>query len=851
MPTPGTTGRRHTTTLWTVLASRVATPSKPIVSIAALAALYYATARLGQLIAIPPGNVTAVWFPAGVALVALLLFGNRLWPGIWLGALAANTWAFFDPTSAGTISRSLIVGASIATGATLQAIVGAYFVTRRIDSDGPCGRGRNVVKFAFLAGVVSCVISASVGVTSLSLGGFLDWGGFGPTWLTWWLGDTTGVIVIGLLALSWCLDPPRRLWSRSRNAELLTLFALVIVVVHLAFGKSVEDVHWKYLYAYATIALLVWPAVRFGKRETITAAFVMSLVAIWEYTQSMHHPGQGSAMVLSLQGFVGMATVTSMSLAANTAHRQQTAQNLVKYKAASLQTADHWMITDLNGVILEVNPSFEKLTGYTMDEAIGKKPSILKSGKHNRAFYERMWKTILSGQPFRGVTINKKKDGELFYEMKTITPIKDAQGQPHRFLSIGKDITDLMLQKKELAKTAAQLELANDSLLASEQALSRQLDILQSVFGSMKEGVIVADEEGRFVMFNEAAEKMIGIGATDTGPGEWAATYGVYQTDNETPFPNDELPLVRAINGHAMDGVELTVRNPKKLEGVWLRISANPIRDEDGALRGGLMVMHDITEAKRADQSEAELRATRAELGIARDIHKRLLPDSAPRIPGFDIAGDSRPATEVGGDYFDFFTMPDDTLGIAVGDVSGHGLGPALLMASVRGNLRALVEAGLEPNEILKITNQLIGLDTGDESFVTFSLARIDPRSRLLWYTSAGHTTAYLLDKDRQVKERLESTGLPLGVLPELDLETTPALQLESGDMLVILTDGIQETECSDGSFLGVERTLDMVRDNGHKPASEIVQALFAQVLECRHGDDLDDDVTAVVVKVS
>ena len=848
---PNITGNRQTTAVWTTRASRVILPSNTILLTVALAALYYATARLGQLIAIPPGNVTAVWFPAGIALVALRLFGYRLLPGIWLGALAANTWAFFDPTTAGTIMKSTMVGASIAMGATLQAVAGAYLTTRAVDPDGPCERGRSVFRFAMLAGATSCLIGATVGVTSLALGGYLDWERFGQTWLTWWLGDTTGVIVIGLLVLSWCSSPPRLRWSRLQRIELLALFALVVLVAQLAFGQWVEEAHWKFMWAYATIPLLLWPAVRFGRRETMAAVFVLSLVAIWGYAKSMGHPEQGPAMVLSLQGFVGIVTVTSMSLAASAAHRRRVTRNLVKYKATSLQTADHWMITDLNGVILEVNPSFEELTGYSQNEVIGQKSSILKSGKHSRSFYKKMWNTILSGQPFRDVTVNRKKNGELFYEMKTITPIRNATGQIHRFLSIGKDITELMLQKQEIVKTAVQLEQANDSLLASEQALNRQLDILQSVFGSMKEGVVVADENGRMVMFNQAAEQMVGIGTTDTLPEEWTATYGVYLPDNETPFPAEELPLVCAINGRSTDGVEVIIRNPEKPKGGWLRISSRPIRDEDGTLRGGLVVMHDITEEKHAEQSEAELRATQAEFRGAREIHRRLLPKSAPSFAGFDISGDSRPATAVGGDYFDYFAMPDDTLAIAVGDVSGHGLGPALLMATLRGNLRALVEAGLEPIEILKITNRLIGFDTGDESFVTFSLAHIDPRSRSLQYASAGHTTAYLLDKNHDVKEQLQSTTLPLGVVPELRLGTSATLQLDPDDMLLFLTDGILETECTDGSFFGVDRTLDVVRNHGHQSASDIVQALFERVVECSCGAELEDDVTAVVVKVS
>ncbi|MEJ2722206.1 MAG: SpoIIE family protein phosphatase, partial [bacterium] len=597
------------------------------------------------------------------------------------------------------------------------------------------------------------------------------------------------------------------------------------------------------------VLLLLWPAFRFSPRETSTAVLIFAAIAIWGSTAG-HGPfadEPGTQSILMLQGFVGLVAVSGLGVAADVAHRRGMRSGLHRYKMAALQTADHWIITDKNGVIRELNPSFERVTGYLEKELIGKTPRILKSGKHDKAFYKNMWDRILTGESYTGVVVNRKKNGELFYEMKTVTPIRDEDGEITAFLSIGKDITELKLAEQRLATTARELERINGRLLASEQALLQHTHILESVFNGMDEGVIVADENGRFVMFNDAAERILGIGPISSGPEGWVARYGVYLPDTVTPFPTEELPLVRALKGDKTSDVEMFIKNPTLERGRWISVSGRPLGE--GEVMGGVIVVRDISQQKAVERVENELRATREEFEIARKIQARLFPESAPEIPGIDIGGASRPAVATGGDYFDYIGMPDGWLGIVIGDVCGHGLGPSLLMASVRGHLQALVQSGIEPREILNITNRLIESDTDDEKFVTMILSRLDPRTKSFEYVSAGHTTCYVLDRDNNVKRELESTGPPLGVLPDVSFENSDAVALEDGDVVLLLTDGVIEAECEDCPPFGVDRALDVVRRYREEKAIDIVAALHEAVadycdMECQ------DDVTSIVIKV-
>src|SRR5207244_1987834 len=141
-----------------------------------------------------------------------------------------------------------------------------------------------------------------------------------------------------------------------------------------------------------------------------------------------------------------------------------------------------------------------------------------------------------------------------------------------------------------------------ESARRSEESIGKQNRILLAILRSMSAGVVVAHETGKFLLFNPEAERLFGIGATDTPPGEWAQRYGCYLPDRITRFPPEQLPLVRALRGEDVEETELFVRNAQKPDGAWLRVKSGPLRDENGAVRGGLSVIRDVTAHKEAER---------------------------------------------------------------------------------------------------------------------------------------------------------------------------------------------------------------------------------------------------------
>jgi sigma-B regulation protein RsbU (phosphoserine phosphatase) len=231
-------------------------------------------------------------------------------------------------------------------------------------------------------------------------------------------------------------------------------------------------------------------------------------------------------------------------------------------------------------------------------------------------------------------------------------------------------------------------------------------------------------------------------------------------------------------------------------------------------------------------------------------VQQKRLPNAAPVLAGFDIGGASCPAQETGGDFFDFIVVPDGSLGIAVGDASGHGIGAALLMAETRAYLRALARNEPDIGRVLTLVNRHVAEDMKGDDFVTLFFGRLDPAARSLVYGSAGHWPASVLDDRGRVTRTLHSTGIPLGIDPDRPVPSAAALVLQPGDLMLFLSDGVVEAVCPGGTLFGVERTLASVRANHRRASGEIVAALFDDVRRFTHGAQ-SDDMTAVVLKVS
>jgi sigma-B regulation protein RsbU (phosphoserine phosphatase) len=286
-----------------------------------------------------------------------------------------------------------------------------------------------------------------------------------------------------------------------------------------------------------------------------------------------------------------------------------------------------------------------------------------------------------------------------------------------------------------------------------------------------------------------------------------------------------------------------TILNKKKNgELYWAEQTITPIKDDDGNILNFVSVLKDVTEIREKHEQDIQL-------GIARKIQQQFYP-SEISIPHFDIAGAAYPTSETGGDYFDYIPSPDGGLWIVVGDVSGHGISSALVMAETRAYLRSYVKILSDPGEILsRVNHELIG-DVEGERFVTMILALLDLRKYSLTYSSAGHVPGYLINNKGEISSTMGYQGIPLGVLREYAYSTSENIKLHPGDIGVFLTDGITETITPDNVEFGSQRALDLIHRVRDQPAVSIVEHLYQTVKTFSKSRTLEDDVTSVICKV-
>src|ERR1700731_4633998 len=293
-------------------------------AIGVLTVVYLAAGHLFLKLAFLHASASPVWPPAGIALAALLLLGYRMWPAIFIGAFLVNA------TNAGNIATSFC----IATGNTLEALCGAWLVNYFAGGTRAFDRAQDVFKFA-LAAAVSALISPTLGVTSLAFGGFADWANFGPIWLTWWLGDTTGDLVVAPLLILWGVAPRARL-NRREMFEVILLFVLLAILGEAVFGGWFPISAKNYPISFICGPIVIWTAFRFTQRETATGIFLLSAIAIWG---TLHGFGPFSMQtenqsLITLQAWTAVLTITAMALSSAMAEHRRAQATLEQQKSA-------------------------------------------------------------------------------------------------------------------------------------------------------------------------------------------------------------------------------------------------------------------------------------------------------------------------------------------------------------------------------------------------------------------------------------------------------------------------------------------------------------------------------------
>src|SRR5229473_267854 len=248
---------------------------------------------------------------------------------------------------------------------------------------------------------------------------------------------------------------------------------------------------------------------------------------------------------------------------------------------------DAVIATDMNGAVTFMNSVAQSLTGWSQAQATGKSMDLVFDivNRETRRPVENPVKKVFREGKVVGLadhTLLLSKDGKEFDIEDSAAPILTDAGEGFGVVLVFRDITE-----RKLADAEAK----------------RQKELLQLILESIADGVVVADSNGKFLLFNAAAEQVLGMGATETIPDKWSDQYGVYLPDAVTQYPPDQLPLVRAMRGENVDAVELFIRNPQVPEGRLLSINGRPLKRADGTLQGGVVVYHDMTERKRTEEA--------------------------------------------------------------------------------------------------------------------------------------------------------------------------------------------------------------------------------------------------------
>ena len=662
----------------------------PVIGI--LTVVYFIAGKFGLLLASLHASASPVWPAAGIALATLLVLGYRAWPAIFVGAFLVNV------TTAGNVATSL----AIASGNTLEAVCGAWLVNRFAGGTTVFDRPQGVVKFA-LAAVVSTVIGPAFGVTSLAFGGFADWANFGAIWLTWWLGDTTGDLLIAPLIILWS-TPPKRRWNRREVVEVGILLLLLFVLSEAVFCGWLTISARNYPIAFISLPIVIWTAFRFTQRETATGIFILSAIAIWG-TMHGFGPFAGETenqSLLALQSWTAVLAITAMALSAGMAERERAAEALRESEASMSLAANAanlglWVWNIPSGEERWVTEKWRQLFGFADSEPVtfDRFLEVVHPGDSERV--KQVVQHILEhGGEYEVDYRITRPDGSIRWIATHGRVELDERGKPVLARGVSRDVTERKIAEEELRESEARF-----------RTVANAAPVMIWMSGPDK--LCTFFNKGWLDFTGRSPEQELGNG--------WAE--GVHREDIDRCLDVYQ----NSFNARESFTMEYRLRRSDG-EYRWLLDSGTPRFASDGAFLGYIGSCIDITERKAAEE-EARRRREQVELLGRVSLLGEMTASLAHELdqPLAAILSNATAAMQ----YLEQGKLDPEQLQEILTDVVGDGRRAHDIMHNVRSAIKkgSAIRGRINLNDVVKAVTHMVHLDAAAHFCkVEMSLAR-------------------------------------------------------------------------------------------------------------------------------
>ena len=480
----------------------------------------------------------------------------------------------------------------------------------------------------------------------------------------------------------------------------------------------------------------------------------------------------------------------------------------------------------LDGTLAYVNHAWHKLLGYTeTDLASINLFDIIHPDTLQHC--QELFSEVMTGKSMTDIPVTfVAKDGTAVSVEGNVSP-RLLEGKVVSTHAIFRDVTERKRAEAALKESEERYR----------ELIENAHDIIQSI-----------QPDGTLSFVNRAWFEILGYTEADL------ASMNIFDIIHSDSLQHCQELFSKVMTGQRVANIPATL---VAKEGTTISVEGNVSpRILDGKVVSTHGIFRDVTERKLAEEKLARyskhLEEIIAALNVAQEIQQSLLPQNPPREINFDLAGGSLYCDETGGDYYDYIELQNpgsDVYGVVIGDVSGHGIASALLMAGVRAYLRGRATRPGSPAEIITDVNRLVSVDTVETGqFMTLFFLAIEARTGRLIWVRAGHDPAIVYSPDSDQFEELKGEGLPLGVNEDWSYEEY-TVTASPGQILILTTDGVWETHNVEGEMFGKKRFKEIIRQNAYLKAEDIRLAIIEAVSTFRGEASQEDDLTLVVSK--